>query len=376
MVTDKKLQILLTFAEKITREKDLHKLLSLLSDVARDILDVDRCSLFLADPERKILWTIVAHGVKRIEIPWDKGIVGWTFQHGKPLIVNDAYSDYRFEKSIDKKTGYRTKNILAVPLLNRKGEVIGVFQAINKLYGSFSEEDEDMLTLLSGYAASAIENTNLYTELNNAYEETVLKLSHAAEYKDKETKNHILRTGLYAKVIGRELGFDDDETNILFLATQMHDIGKIGIPDKILLKPGKLTEEERKIMEKHTVIGFNILKGSKSRLLQIASLIALEHHEKFDGTGYPYRKKGKEISIYGRIAAAVDVFDALISERPYKPAWPEEKVIKLLKEESGTHFDPKIAEIVIEMADELFEIKKSLPDEKEKRGRFNPPPKN
>ncbi|WP_456426316.1 HD-GYP domain-containing protein [Desulfurobacterium sp.] len=367
MAADKKLQILLTFAEKITREKDLHKLLSLLSDVARDILDVDRCSLFLADPENKILWTIVAHGVERIEIPWDKGIVGWTFQHGKSLIVNDAYSDYRFEKSIDKKTGYRTRNILAVPLLNRKGEVIGVFQAINKLYGNFSEEDEDMLTLLSGYAASAIENTNLYAELNDAYKETVLKLSHAAEYKDKETRNHILRTGLYAKVVGRELGFDDDEINILFLATQMHDIGKIGIPDRILLKPGKLTEEERKIMEKHTIIGFNILKGSKSRLLQIAALIALEHHEKFDGTGYPYGKKGEEISIYGRIAAAVDVFDALISKRPYKPAWQKEKVIKLLEEEAGTHFDPRIAEIVIRKADELFEIKESLPDENEEK---------
>ncbi|WP_457567925.1 HD domain-containing phosphohydrolase [Desulfurobacterium sp.] len=365
MAGGRKLQVLLTFAEKITREKDLRKLLSLLSDVARDILEVDRCSLFLADENKKILWTIVAHGVRRIEVPWNRGIAGWCFQNGRSLIVNDAYSDPRFEKSIDKKTGYKTRNILAVPLFNRKGEVIGVFQAINKLNGNFTGEDEDMLTLLSGYAASAIENTNLYAELNNAYKETVLKLSHAAEYKDKETKNHILRTGLYAKVIGKELGFDENETNTLFLATQMHDIGKIGIPDKILLKPDRLTDEERKIMERHTIIGYNILKGSKSQLLQIAALIALEHHEKFDGTGYPYGKKGREISIYGRIAAAVDVFDALISKRPYKPAWPKEKVVELLERESGTHFDPEISRIVIEKADELFRIKESLPDEEE-----------
>ncbi|SNR72267.1 HD-GYP domain-containing protein [Desulfurobacterium atlanticum] len=359
-----KLQILLKFAEEIIREKDLNCLLSLLSDVARDILEVDRCSLFLSNPENKTLWTIVAHGVKKIEIPWDKGIAGWVFRNGKSLIVNDAYSDSRFEKSVDAKTGYRTRNILAVPLINRKGEVIGVFQAINKLKGDFTEEDEDLLTLLSGYAASAIENAALYIELNNAYKDTVLRLSHAAEFKDRETKNHILRTGLYAREIAEYLGLDE-ELETVFLATQMHDIGKIGIPDSILLKPGKLTDEERKIMEQHTIIGYEILKGSKSKLLQIAALIALEHHEKVDGSGYPYGKKGEEISIYGRIACVVDVFDALISDRPYKKAWPEEKVFAFLKENIGKMFDEDVVNAVFKRKDKLLRIKREFKDEYE-----------
>ncbi len=357
-----KVQILLKFAEKITREKDVSRLLSLLSDVARDILDADRCSLFLSDMKNRTLWTIVAHGVKKIEIPWNKGIAGWVFQNGKSLIVNDAYSDYRFEKSVDLKTGYKTKNILAIPLINRKGEVIGVFQAINKLHGNYTEEDEELLTLLSGYAASAIENTALYKELNKAYKDTVLRLSHAAEFKDKETKNHILRTGLYAREIANYLHFDD-ELETIFLATQMHDIGKIGIPDAILLKPGKLSIEEREVMWQHTIIGYEILRGSKSKLLQIAALIALEHHERIDGYGYPYGKKGDEISIYGRIACIVDVFDALISNRPYKKAWPEEKVFEFLKENEGKMFDDDIVKAVLHKKDKLLEIKRRFKDE-------------
>jgi len=361
---ESKLKILLEAAERITRETSLNALLLLLSDLAKEILDVDRCSLFLANRKKKTLWTIVAHGVDRIEVPWDRGIVGSVFHKRAAEIVPNAYADPRFNKEVDRRTGYRTKNILAVPLFNKKGEVIGVFQAINKLKGGFTREDEEILTLLGGYAASSIENFQLYEELKEAHKEAIFRLSYAAEYKDKETKNHILRTGIFAREIAKELGFDDEECEIIFLAVQMHDIGKIGIPDRILLKPGPLTTEEWEIMKKHTVIGYNILKGSNSKMLQIAALVALEHHEKMDGSGYPYGKVGEQISFYGRLAAVVDIFDALTSKRPYKELWSIDQVVKLFEHEvENGRLDGEIVKVLLEKVDDFMEIKKLFPDE-------------
>ncbi len=362
MVAKSKFELLLEAAQRIGSDVPVDELLIYLSDVARDLLEVDRCSLFLADAKKRVLWTKVAHGVDRIEVPWDKGIVGWVFQHKEPLIVQDAYADPRFNPEVDKKTGYHTKNILAVPLKNRLGEVIGVYQAINKLTGEFSEEDLKVFTLIGAYAASAIENSMLYHKLRKAYEETIIRLAYAAEYKDAGTKNHIVRTGIFARVIGEGLGLSKEECEKLFLAVPMHDIGKIGVPDSILLKPGKLTEEEWKIMKMHPVIGYNILKDSENDLLQVAALVSLEHHENVDGSGYPYGKKEKDLSIYGMVAAVVDVFDALTSARPYKDPWPVEKVIKLFKEEKGRKFQPEIADVLLDKIEELIKIKRDLPD--------------
>ncbi len=366
MPESRKLAILLKASKDIVQEKSLEKLLKKISDLSKEILEVDRCSLFLKDERKKVLWTVVAHGVDRIEVPWDKGIVGYVFQTGKPEIVLDPYKDKRFNKEVDKKTGYRTKNILAVPLFNKKGEVIGVFQAINKLKGIFTEEDLEILTLLGGYAAAAIENNLLYQQLEEAQKEIIKRLSFAAECKDKETKNHILRVGFFSKFIAKKLGFSEEDQEILFLTSQMHDIGKLGIPDSILLKPGRLTDEEFETMKKHTIIGYNLLKGSDNKLLKTAALIALEHHEKMDGSGYPYGKKGDEISIEARIVTVVDIFDALTSKRPYKDPWPIEKVIKVLKEDRDNgKLDPEVVNIVINNVDEFMKIKKELPDDEE-----------
>ena len=362
-IKDEKWELLLEAAKKISSDLPVDELLIFLSDTARDLLEVDRCSLFLADKEKKVLWTKVAHGVSKIVVPWDKGVVGWVYQNRQELIVHDAYKDFRFNPEVDKKTGYHTRNILAVPLKDRQGNMLGVYQAINKLDGDFTEEDLRIFTIIGAYAASAIENSMLYHKLKKAYEETIVRLAYAAEYKDKETKNHIIRTGLFAEVIGRKLGLDDKECEKLLLAVPMHDIGKIGVPDSILLKPGKLTEEEWQIMKSHTIIGYNILKDSESELLQAAALVALEHHENVNGTGYPYGKKEKELSIYGMIAAAVDVFDALTSARPYKPAWPLEKVLKVFEEEKEKKFQKEIAEVLIENAEELMKIREKFPDE-------------
>ena len=361
---DRKLKVILNYSSQIAKERDLKKVLLYLTNLAKDIIEADRCSIFLFDKNRKTLWTIIAHGVEKIEIPAAKGIAGYVFNKGEILNIPDAYKDPRFDKEIDKKTGYRTKSILAVPLFNRKQEIIGVFQVINKLNGKhFTKEDVELLSHVSLYASSTIENAILYEKLKKAHEDVIYRLSHATKFKDPETQNHIIRVGLYCEVLARELGFDEEDVEIVKLAAPMHDIGKVGIPDRVLLKPGKLNEEEWEIMKKHTIYGYEILKESERKLLQIAAKIALEHHEKWDGTGYPHGKKGEEISIYGRMTSISDVFDALTSERPYKKTWGINQTLEYLNKMKGKQFDPELTDIFIKNIDEIYQIKRELKDE-------------
>jgi putative two-component system response regulator len=170
--------------------------------------------------------------------------------------------------------------------------------------------------------------------------ETVFRLAKAAEYRDPETGAHILRMAHYSKLIARELGLSEADQQLILEAAPMHDIGKVGIADKILLKPGRLTPEEFEVMKQHAMFGYELLQGSSSQLLQAAAQIAKGHHEKFDGSGYPDGILGENIPIFSRIVAVADVFDALTSERPYKKAWEVEAAVDFLNSGSGSHFDP------------------------------------
>ncbi|RXK11452.1 two-component system response regulator [Halarcobacter mediterraneus] len=201
-------------------------------------------------------------------------------------------------------------------------------------------------------------------DLRQREQETLYILGKTAEYKDPETASHVLRVAHYSKLIAQQYGLDEEEQEIIFYAAPFHDLGKVGIEDNILLKPGKLTEEEFQKMKTHAVIGYDILKESKSKFLQAGATIAITHHERYDGSGYPKGLKKEEIHLYGRIVAVVDVFDALTSTRPYKEAWSFEKALELLKEEKGKHFDPKIVDIFTENIHEIKEIYHSFQEEK------------
>jgi len=192
--------------------------------------------------------------------------------------------------------------------------------------------------------------------------ETIIRLSKAAEYRDPETGAHILCMANYSQIIARNLGHSEAEQTLLLDAAPMHDIGKVGTPDHILLKPGRLDPEEMDIMRQHASIGYDILKGSPSPLLQKAAVIALTHHEKFDGSGYPNGLKGEDIPIDGRIVAVADVFDALTSERPYKKAWPVDEAVKFMHDNSGSHFDPDCIEAFFRNWDEIMAIKNRFTD--------------
>jgi putative two-component system response regulator len=192
-------------------------------------------------------------------------------------------------------------------------------------------------------------------------EEVVLRLSLANEMRDNETAEHIVRMARYCVIIAEQLGFPKETCEFLYLAAQMHDIGKIGVPDHILCKAGKLSPDERVIMERHTLVAEKILKGSNSPLIQLAEIIATTHHERWDGMGYPRRLKGTEIPVAGRIAAVADVFDALASPRRYKASWGLEAARAELLAGSGTHFDPTCVQALIARWADVVEIAQSVP---------------
>jgi len=187
--------------------------------------------------------------------------------------------------------------------------------------------------------------------------ETLLCLGRAAEHRDPETHEHIIRMSNYSRLIAVRLGLSQEECELLLRAAPLHDIGKIGTPDHILLKPGKLTPQEFEIMKQHTVIGERILANSSSPILRAGAEIAFSHHEKFDGSGYPCGLKGRAISLYGRIVAVADVFDALTSTRPYKKAWDLDRACELLRTNSGKHFDPMCIEAFFDVWDEVLTVK-------------------
>lgn len=193
--------------------------------------------------------------------------------------------------------------------------------------------------------------------------ETVIRLSRAAEFRDPETGAHILRMAHFSQIIARELGLSEADQYLLLEAAPMHDIGKVGIADKILLKPGRLDTDEFEIMKCHATIGFDLLKGSASRVLQIGAEIALGHHEKFDGSGYPSGLSGEDIPIFCRIVAVADVFDALTSERPYKKAWEVQAAVDYLKAGSGSHFDPACIEAFFRKWDDVVAVRERFKED-------------
>ena len=201
---------------------------------------------------------------------------------------------------------------------------------------------------------------NSHEELKQAYLDSIHRLVMASEFKDEDTGDHIIRIGEYASLMAAKLGQEDTYIETIGYAAPMHDVGKIGIPDKILLKPGKLDTEEFNIMKRHTLIGAKLLSASKSRILQMAEEIALTHHEKFNGKGYPHGISGDKIPLSGRIVAIADTFDALTSKRPYKKPYPPEMVFDIIRRERGRHFDPALTDLFLQDFDTFMTIRGDL----------------
>lgn len=362
---DELLRTIFDYVGRIADERDIDQLLILLADMGRDLISADRCTVWLLNRKTKELWSKVAHGMDRIIIPVTAGIAGCVAVTGDSLIINDPYSDDRFDKDVDKKTGYHTRNILGLPINDGEGKIIGVFQAINKMPEpeNFSEQDLEHLLLAATYTGKALDAAILQEEIEATQREIIFTLAETGEMRSRETGYHVKRVAEFSRLFAVKYGMNEEEAELIKLSAPMHDIGKIAIPDSILLKPGKLTPEEWKIMQSHASLGYEMLKHSDRRLLKSAAIIANEHHEKWNGEGYPNGKKGEDIHIYGRITAMSDVFDALGNERVYKPAWELDRIVKLFKEEKGHQFDPKLVKVFLDGLDDFVKIKETYKDE-------------
>lgn len=373
----------------LSSQQDLKKLLEMILSEARNLTHGEAGTLYLVEGD-KLRFVLAQNEVlDKLRGPTPKGgkqspfegkaipltkqsLAGYVAITGKVLNIPDAYeipedAPYHFDKTFDIQNRYRTSSLLLAPLREPSGKVFGVLQLINARNEEdevvqFSKQYEPLIASLSSQAAVAVRNAQLTENLKKAYLDTIFRLAVAAEYRDDDTAAHLKRMSTYSSIIARNYGLDDVQVENVLYASPMHDVGKLGIPDAILQKPGKLTEEEFAVMRQHTVIGAKILANSEAEVLQLAEVVALTHHEKYDGTGYPRGLQGEQIPLVGRIVAIADVFDALTSKRCYKPAFPVEKALAIMEEGRGKHFDPKLLDLFKDALDEVLKIREKYVD--------------
>jgi HD-GYP domain-containing protein (c-di-GMP phosphodiesterase class II) len=347
----KSLSILTETSTLIGSTLNLQKLLSVIMEKLKEVMQAEASSIFQIDEKTKELYFVVATGekgeeAKEIRIPWGKGIVGWTAEKGVTLNVPDVSKDKRFFQDVDKKTQWKTRSILAVPL-KIKGKVIGVAEVLNKLGDEpFTKRDERIFEAIAKQAAVAIDNARLYTDLSDLFKSSIRALVNTVEAKDKYTRGHTERVTEYSLMIARKLNLAQTEIQRIELSALLHDVGKIGIPDKILLKPGKLTEEEYEVVKEHPDRGVSIMQPIK-QLHTVLDGIKY-HHERMDGKGYPEGLKGNEIPLVAKIITIGDAYDAMTTDRPYRKALSQEEAIRRLKKDSPAQFDPELVDAFID----------------------------
>lgn len=260
-----------------------------------------------------------------------------------------------------KKNFYNGDRFIGYFLGNRGDANLLILSGLKKT----NRTDEYLIDLFIRNVSIAKDNIELNMDIEDTQREIVYMLGEAVETRSKETGNHVKRVAEISELLALEYGLSEEEAAVVKLASPLHDLGKIGIPDAILNKPGRHTDEERKIMQTHAQLGQDMLISSKRRVLIAGAIIAGEHHEKWDGSGYPNGTSGEDIHIYGRISAIADVFDALGSDRCYKKAWPLDKILMLFKEERGKHFEPRLVDILHDNLDSIIEITERYVDKNE-----------
>lgn len=349
---------LVKISRSITALTDIDELLRVIAEETKNAISADRCTVFLWDKDTDELWSKVALGLdssQEIRFPADKGLAGYVVKSGETLNIVEAYDDSRFNPEVDKKTGYRTKTILCMPIVNNNQEIIGAFQVINKIDGVFTKNDEDLLIAIGGSASIALENAQLFDKQLQMYHEQKLlfesfidTLATSIDARDKITAGHSTRVRQYSTLLAQEMNMEPKDISLLEKAALLHDIGKIGIRDSVLQKDGKLTDEEYKHIQEHVRITHNILnKIYMSSDFRIITEMACSHHEKWDGSGYYRHLKGEEITLGGRILAVADVFDAITSKRHYRDKMPIVNVIDILKKGADSHFEARLVDLFL-----------------------------
>lgn len=342
----------------ISASQDIFKLGSI-STFAEGVIE-QISSLLYAEESALIcgLNGLVSHE-SRAGITFIAGTGEFAKKHGKGL--DDFLPDEAIRQlsSIEDDVGSIEIGDLFIAYLTTKDKHRNVLSISGVKFGHPSERK--MMNLICQNALIAFDNLNLRVEIEETQRELVYRLGEAVESRSKETGSHVQRVAEFSKVLALKSGMSERDAEILKHASPMHDLGKIAIPDSILNKPAKLNDDEWKVMQSHSALGALMLGDSDREILNLGAVVSLEHHERWDGTGYPYGKSGEEISLAGRITAIADVFDALSCERCYKRAWEHSEIIEYLKQEKGKHFDPDLVDLFIENIDEIEAIRRRYP---------------
>ena len=315
-------------------------------EAATSLMDAEVGSLLLVDPRTSELFFEVALGekgeqLKQMRLKMGEGIAGWVAVNDQAALVNDVQNDPRHYRKAQHITNFVTRNMLCVPVRSR-GKVVGVLQAINKKEGLFTEQDLDEFWTLSNQVAVALDNANLYAELQDTFLHTAGALAAAVEKKDPYTGGHIMRVVQYSMAIARNMERALSDMERLQLAAVLHDIGKIGIRDNVLLKQGRLTAEEMSHMREHPLVGDDILAHIEQ--LQDVRRVMRAHHEKWDGSGYPDGLRGEDIPLHARIISVADCVDAMTTDRPYRKAADLPTAVEEVRRFAGKEFDPRVAD--------------------------------
>lgn len=406
-----KLRKVIELGYEISQIKDIDLLLEKILLEARTFTNCDAGSIYVREGD-ELIFRYAQNDTMQRQLPPGKklpyatftvpisnaSIAGYVAGNGSILNIADVYEvgsfyPFSFNRSYDDRTGYRTGSMLTIPLLNYRNEVIGILQLINAMDGQgemipFAHEDEEVILYFANNAANAIERAKMTREI-------ILRMNKMAELRDpKETGPHVNRVAAYSVALYEAWAFKsripqpeiDRNRDVLRMSAMLHDVGKVAISDTILKKPGRFTPEEFQIMKLHTLFGANLFSDIYSDFDESAGIVAISHHERWDGNGYPGHidpltqkplpgferedglakgKQGEEIPFFGRIVALADVYDALSCRRCYKEAWDESEVVDNIREEAGKQFDPELVEVFLDNIDTFRQIEKLYPDHSE-----------
>lgn len=357
-----KLRLLLNVSRLIASRLELKPLIEEVVRQASRLVSADRSTLWLYSHETNEIYTFLGEGLSQeIRMPLGIGVAGAAAIERRVIVIDDAYASPHFNPDVDRRTGYHTRSLLAVPMESHDARLLGVFQSVNRFddsavdgVGAFSEEDVDILTALAGVAAVAVENALLYSELKRMFNSFIVTLAQSVDAKDATTSNHTKMVTGIAVALAQHMGLSRERVERVRIAAVLHDYGKIGVPDEVLNKPGKLEDQEFMQMRSHCIKTILILSRiAFGRGLEDIPRIAGLHHEKLDGRGYPFGLQAEEIPLESRILAAADVFQALTQTRPYKQGLPPDQALKeclvmtqwhtdRFGNESGPHLDANV----------------------------------
>lgn len=408
---EEKLRKIIDLGFEISQIKDIDLLLEKILREARGFTNCDAGSIYVREGDR-LIFRYAQNDTMQRQLPPGKklpystfsipisnsSIAGYVASNGSILNIADVYEvsshfPFSFNRSYDDLTGYRTCSMLTIPLMNFRGDVIGILQLINAIdsHGDaipFAHDDEEIILYFANNAANAIERAKMTREI-------ILRMNKMAELRDpKETGPHVNRVAAYSVALYEAWAFKhelpqpeiDRNRDVLRMSAMLHDVGKVAISDNILKKPGRFTPEEFQVMKLHTLFGANLFSDIYSDFDESAAIVAISHHERWDGNGYPghidpltqkalpgYEKEdgtargkcGEEIPFFGRVVALADVYDALSCRRCYKEAWDESEVLENILSEAGKQFDPELVEVFSECIDTFRQIEKLYPDHAE-----------